>query len=179
MALANRSALVRWYISVAPTGQRLTQEELRSKLEDEGLSVASQRGAITSLCSLLKSSPLGAERAPLTVVLTRKGSTITALTRVAREPQSDWALLFGLYVMAEAANRQSFAISTLGGGEQTFVSPLEAFGMSPQALLERCRRLAARYGAFIQCSFTRGLDEITLRTKEKTLDDVAALAEAN
>ena len=179
MALANRSALVRWYISVAPAGQRLTQEELRAKLEDEGLSVASQRGAITSLCSLLKSSPLGAERAPLTVVLTRKGSTITALTRVAQEPQSDWALLFGLYVMAETANRQSFAISTLGGGEQTFVSPLEAFGMSPQALLERCRRLAARYGAFIQCSFTRGLDEITLRTKEKTLDDVAALAEAN
>ena len=178
MALANRSALARWFVVAVPAGQSLSHEAMEARLEADGLpSPSSRRGALSSLFALLKQAPLGAGSDPLVAALTTKGNAVTAVRRLARAPKADWTLLFGLFVMAEAAGCAAFSVSALGETMFPVVSPLVAFGMTPQELMQRCRGLEARYGDFIRCSFTHGLDQIALRTDMKTFDDVAALAE--
>ena len=56
-----------------------------------------------------------------------------------------------------------------------FVSPLAAFGISPDEFKRQCMGLATLHPDFIACSFTLGLDEVRVFPETKNRDDVVGL----
>ena len=80
--------------------------------------------------------------------------------------------------MGNAAKRTSFTISEMMNADfdSAYISPLIAFGMTPDELKGVCLGLSSAYPQFIACSFTLGLDEVKIFPQNKTLDDVVDLA---
>lgn len=176
MNLANVSPLVKWYVASASVGDGKTQNDIADMLEANGVASASVRkGALSSLCSLLKFSPLGSGERPV-VRLETKGARVVSLTRVPHEVE-DMALLYGLFAMAIHAEQTSFSVSSMMTADFSakYVSPIVAFGMPVAEFKQQCQGLADRHGDFIHCNFTLGLDEVRIKTDEKTLDDVVDL----
>lgn len=173
--LANTSPLVKWYVcnTDLDTGYPV-------KLIDENLaksvgSASVRKGALQSLCQLVKASPLSeGDRALIETEM--KGRTVEKLTRRSRS-MDQLVVLYGLYVMAEKAGRGAFTVRQMMaaefGGE--VVSPLAALGIAPDEFKKQCMGLAAVYPDFIACSFTLGLDEVRLFPETKNRDDVVEL----
>ena len=105
-----------------------------------------------------------------------KGRAVEQLTRRSR-PVEPLAVLYGLYVMAEKSGRSAFTVRQMIAVEVDgeIVSPLAAFGISPDEFKKQCMGLAAVYPDFITCSFTLGLDEVRVFTETKNRDDVVGL----
>jgi len=173
--LANISPLVKWYVCNAEIGKTYSQANLLEILEQSVSSESVRRGAIQSLCNMLKYSPLGAND-PACVTLETKGSSVKSLTRqvVKIDPL---ITLYTLYVMAEVSERSIFTIRQIIDStfEQNIVSPIAIFGLSTDELKQHCLGLSNAYPRFISCSFTLGLDEIRLFPKEVGRYDVLQL----
>lgn len=175
MQITNNSALVKWYNSVSKVGQSMTRAELDVLVAKIESSPSNQKGALSSLFSLFKNSPLGVGKNPVARVES-KGNQVKSLTRMPVEPEP-LAVLYGLYLAGSHANRNAFTIREM---QQTdfqipSVSPMAAFGLSRDSFIQIVNGLAARYPAFISGTFTHGLDEVRLFSEEKTLDDVIEL----
>lgn len=176
IGLANRSPLIKWYVCSVPSDVRKTQDEISGMLEGEGVASASVRkGALSSLCSIIKGSPISSDTYPI-VLTEKKGSRVLSLMRVAHVVE-DLSLLYGMFVMAKQAEQSSFSVSQLMNADFTakYISPLVAFAMPVAEFKQQCQGLANRYGDFIHCNFTLGLDEIKVKTDEKTIEDVVDL----
>lgn len=174
--VSNMSPLIKWYVSSVPTNERKTQDDISAMLESAGVSSASVRkGALSSLCSIIKTSPIASESYPV-VSLETKGNRVISLTRVPHAVD-DLALLYSLFVMARQAEQTSFSVSGLMTADFSakYVSPIVAFAMSVSDFKQQCQGLADKYGDFIHCSFTLGLDEIQIKTDQKSVDDVVDL----
>jgi phosphoadenosine phosphosulfate reductase len=173
--LANISPLVKWYVCNTDfdTGYPV-------KLIDENLalsvgSASVRKGALQSLCQLVKASPLSeGDRALIETEM--KGRTVVKLTRRSRLVDL-LVVLYGLYVMAEKSGRGAFTVRQMLTAEfdGETVSPLTVFGIPPEEFKKQCMGLAAMYPDFIVCSFTLGLDEVQLFPETKHRDDVVAL----
>ncbi|MBP3404652.1 MAG: phosphoadenosine phosphosulfate reductase family protein [Kiritimatiellae bacterium] len=174
--VSNMSPLIKWYVSSVPANERKTQDELGLMIEAAGVSSASVRkGALSSLCSIIKTSPVSSDDYPI-VSLEVKGKRVLSLTRVPHAVD-DLALLYSLFVMARQAEQTSFSVSGLMVADFSakYVSPIVAFAMSVADFKQQCQGLADRYGEFIHCNFTLGLDEIQIKTDQKSVDDVVDL----
>ena len=138
-------------------------------------SASVRKGALQSLCQLVKASPLG-EGDGAMIEVEMKGRAVEQLTRRSR-PVEPLAVLYGLYVMAEKSGRSAFTVRQMIAVEVDgeIVSPLAAFGISPDEFKKQCMGLAAVYPDFITCSFTLGLDEVRVFTETKNRDDVVGL----
>jgi len=134
-----------------------------------------RKGALQSLCQLVKSSPLG-ERDGALIETEMKGRTVEKLMRRSRSVDP-LVVLYGLYVMAEKSGRDAFTVRQMMATEfdGEVVSPLAAFGIPPDEFKKQCMGLAAVHPDFIACSFTLGLDEVRLFPETKNLDDVVGL----
>ncbi len=173
--LANISPLVKWYVC-----NTNFDTEYPVKLIDENLaqfvgSASVRKGALQSLCQLVKASPLSEGDWAL-IETEMKGRTVEKLTRRSRlvDPL---VVLYGLYVMAEKSGRGVFTVRQMMAAEfdGEVVSPLAAFGIPPDEFKKQCMGLVAMYPDFIACSFTLGLDEVQLFPETKNRDDVLAL----
>lgn len=175
MRLANVSPLVRWYVCTTQPGERITLKDIDDKLSQSVSSASVRKGAIQSLCQMLKSSPLGEGEGAL-VRVEMKGRTVAGLQRIARNVDP-LVGLFGLYVMAEQTKREAFTVRELMtmDVEKISVSPLSAFGTPVEEFKAQCRGLSSKYADFLMCNFTLGLDELRLFPEKKKLDDVVAL----
>lgn len=176
--LANASPLVKWYISNTTVGEWVNSTELNGRLEAEVASASVRKGAFSSLFALVKNSPLGRGDGAVVAVET-KGRQVSALMRKAHEPEA-LALLYGLFVMAETADRNVFSVTGMmtADGTASFVSPLSAFGMGPEAFKRAASGLADRYPSFLRVRFAQGLDEVELKRggdDGKTSQDVVRL----
>lgn len=174
--LSNASPLIKWYVTSAAAGEKKTQGEIGNMLEESGVeSAAVRKGALSSLCSIIKNSPISSERNPV-VEVEAKGSRVISLTRVPHMVE-DLALLYGLFAMAETAGQTSFSVSGMMAADFSAkcVSPLVAFAMPVAEFKQQCQGLADRHGDFVKCNFTHGLDEIQIMTAEKSIDDVVEL----
>lgn len=176
--LVNTSPLVKWYVCNTTIGEWVTSSELNARLESNVESASVRKGAFSSLFALVKNSPLRDKESGV-VAVQEKGRSVVALMRKTREPEP-LALLFGLFVMAETANRNAFSVSSMMTADATapFVSPLAAFGLGPEAFKRLAAGLADRYPAFLRVRFAQGLDEVEVfRGSEggKTHDDVVRL----
>lgn len=173
--LANSSPLVKWYVCNTDFDTRYSMKLIDEKLSQSVGSASVRKGALQSLCQLIKASPLG--EGDLALIETEmKGRTVENLTRRSRlvDPL---AILYGLYVMAEKSGRDAFTVRQMlvTEFEEDVVSPLASFGIPPDEFKKQCMGLAAVHPDFIACSFTLGLDEVRVFPEAKKRDDVVEL----
>jgi phosphoadenosine phosphosulfate reductase len=173
--LANISPLVKWYVCNTDFDAGYPLKRIDENLAQSVGSASVRKGALQSLCQLVKSSPLGEGDAAM-IAAEMKGRAVEKLTRRSRlvDPL---VVLYGLYVMAEKSGRVAFTVRQMMAAEfdGEVVSPLAAFGIPPDEFKKQCMGLAALYPDFITCSFTLGLDEVQLFPESKTRDDVVEL----
>jgi len=173
--LANISPLVKWYVCNTDFDTGYPVKLIDENLAQSVGSASVRKGALQSLCQLVKASPLSeGDRALIETEM--KGRTVEKLTRRLRlvDPL---VVLYGLYVMAEKSCRGAFTVRQMMAAEfdGEAVSPLAVFGIPPDEFKKQCMGLAAMYPDFITCSFTLGLDEVRLFPETKNRDDVLAL----
>lgn len=173
--LANTSPLVKWYVCNTDIDTGYPMKLIDEKLAQSVGSASVRKGAMQSLCQLVKASPLS-EGDKALVETEMKGRTVEKLTRRSRSVDS-LVVLYGLYVMAEKSGRGVFTVRQMMAAEHDaeIVSPLAVFGISPDDFKKQCMGLAAVHPDYIACSFTLGLDEVRVFPEMKSRDDVVAL----
>ncbi len=173
--LANTSPLVKWYVCNTDLDTGYPMKRIDENLAQSVSSTSVRKGALQSLCQLVKASPLS--EGDMALVETQmKGRTVEKLTRRSR-PMDPLVVLYGLYVMAEKAGRSAFTVRQMMAAEfeGEFMSPIAAFGISPDEFKKQCMGLAAVHPDLIACSFTLGLDEVRVFPETKNRDDVVEL----
>ena len=172
--LANYAAIVKWFVTVTDRNRAYTADELFTMM-GSGIKDATKKGGISAFKDMLTKSRFAADPSPI-VSLILKGKQIVTMTRVPHAVD-DLALLYSLFVMARQAEQTSFSVSGLMVADFSakYVSPIVAFAMSVADFKQQCQGLADRYGEFIHCNFTLGLDEIQIKTDQKSVDDVVDL----
>ncbi len=175
MHLINISPLIKWYFCKTEIDVEYSLKQLDELLAESVSSLSVRKGALQSLCQVLKSSPLGEVDNSLVTVI-KKGRSVAGLTRNTHNVDP-LVILYGLYVIAEKAGRSEFTVRQLmvADFESDFVSPLVAFAMTPDDFKKQCVGLSSLYPNFISCSFTLGLDEIQLFPVAKSCNDVVEL----
>lgn len=173
-ALSNRAAIMKWFVTVTKVNQVYSPDDLFS-LMGGNVKEATKKGGISALKDMLTKSPFGTGMYPM-VELVMKGRLMSTLTRVPHAVD-DLVLLYSLFVMAQQAGQTSFSVSGLMTADFSakYVSPLVAFAMPVAEFKQQCQGLSDKYGDFIRCNFTLGLDEIQIRIDAKTSDDVVEL----
>ena len=173
-ALSNRAAIVKWFVTTTKINQAYSSDDLFSLMGSD-IKDATKKGGISALKDMLTKSPFGVGNLPV-IKLAMKGKLVGTMTRVPHAVD-DLALLYSLFVMARQAEQTSFSVSGLMVADFSakYVSPIVAFAMSVADFKQQCQGLADRYGEFIHCNFTLGLDEIQIKTDQKSVDDVVDL----
>lgn len=173
--LANISPLVKWYVCNTDFDTGYPMKRIDEGLAQSVGSASVRKGALQSLCQLVKSSPL-CEGDGALIEAEMKGRTVEKLMRRSRSVDP-LVVLYGLYVMVEKSGRGAFTVRQMMATEfdGEVVSPLAAFGISPDEFKKQCMGLAAVHPDFIACSFTLGLDEVRLFPETKNRDDVIEL----
>ncbi len=173
--LVNISPLVKWYVCNTDFDTGYPVKQIDERLAQFIGSASVRKGALQSLCQLVKASPLGEGDSAL-IETKIKGRVVEKLTRrsCAVDPL---VVLYGLYVMAEKAGRGAFTVRQMMTAkfDGEVMSPLAAFGISADEFKKQCMGLAAMYPDFIACSFTLGLDEVRIFPETKSRDDVVML----
>jgi len=172
--LTNYAAIVKWFVTATDINKPYTADELFAMM-GSGIKDTTKKGGISAFKDMLTKSRFTAEPLPI-VSLIMKGKQIETMTRVPHAVD-DLALLYSLFVMARQAEQTSFSVSGLMVADFSakYVSPIVAFAMSVADFKQQCQGLADRYGEFIHCNFTLGLDEIQIKTDQKSVDDVVDL----
>lgn len=173
--LVNTSPLVKWFVCNTAINNVYPVKLIDEMLANSVGSASVRKGAIQSLCQLFKTSPLG-EGDGAIIRTEMKGRAVEKLTRrsCTVEPL---LTLYSLYVMSEKCGRGAFTIRQMMTAEfeGEAVSPITAFGISPDEFKKQCMGLAAVHPDFISCSFTLGLDEVLVFPESKSRDDVVLL----
>lgn len=173
--LANTSPLVKWYVCNTDFDTGYAMKQIDEMLAQSVESASVRKGALSSLCQLIKASPLcEGDRALIETKM--KGRVVEKLTRHS-QTIDPLVVLYGLYVMTEKAGRGAFTVRQMMAAEfdGEAVSPLSTFGILPDEFKKQCMGLAALYPDLIACSFTLGLDEVRLYPETKTRDYVVEL----
>jgi hypothetical protein len=106
-----------------------------------------------------------------------KGNRVISITRRAKDVHP-LTILYGLYLIATKAGRGSFTVRELltADAESIFVSPLVAFGITPDTFKKQCEGLRTRYPDYISTTFTHGNDGLGVFPQKYTTEDVIMLA---
>lgn len=174
MGLCNYAPMVKWLVCTLKIDVPYTDADLFEMLGNDIRGVT-KKGGIQALKNMLVSTPFGAGDNSV-CELTKKGKLTVGFTRRSRTVDQ-LVVLYGLYVMAEKAGRGVFTVRQLMTSEfdGEAVSPLSAFGISPDEFKKQCMGLATVYPDLISCSFTLGLDEVRVFPETKTRDDIIEL----
>jgi 3'-phosphoadenosine 5'-phosphosulfate sulfotransferase (PAPS reductase)/FAD synthetase/ferredoxin len=176
LALANNSILVKWFVCSTDIGTAYTPEQLTQILKDNypELTESVVKGGLQSLKNMVKNSPLGGDNAVMFPEL--KGTKVIALTRRAKEVHP-LTILYGLYLIAAKAGHGSFTIRDLltADAESMFVSPLVAFGITPDTFKKQCEGLRKKYPDYISTTFTHGNDGLEVFPQKHTTKDIILL----
>jgi 3'-phosphoadenosine 5'-phosphosulfate sulfotransferase (PAPS reductase)/FAD synthetase/ferredoxin len=176
IALANNSPLINWYCVCAEINVRNEAQSLLNTLKESyPLTNNAKDRRIDPLKNLAVESPLGGDKAVMFPEL--KGTKVIALTRRAKDVHP-LTILYGLYLIATKARRGSFTVRELltADVESTFVSPLVAFGITPDTFKKQCEGLRTRYPDYISTTFTHGNDGLEVFPQKYTTEDIITLA---
>ena len=162
-----------WYVSKMPIGTAFTRKEIESMLiNQEGLT-AKVAPQIVRAFKRITETPLGT----VLHIGTTSGKFIDTLTRTKCTLHDDRVLLYALYRYAEACqDYYEFSLARLMNTsiDSAGISPVKLFGFTEDEMITMLNGLSAKYPAFINVTFTHGLDKISLR-EDKTSDDVLKL----
>jgi ferredoxin len=113
--LANISPLVKWYVCNTDFDTTYSIKQIDEKLAQSVGSASVRKGALSSLCQLIKASPLS-EGNNAMIEIEMKGRAVESLARRSR-PVDPLIVLYGLYVMAEKAGRETFTVRQMMSAE--------------------------------------------------------------
>lgn len=176
VALANNSPLIKWYCVSTAIDERNEVQDLYDLLKGSyPITNNAKDRRLDTLKNIAVESPIGAGNKIM--LPETKGSKVIALTRKAKDVHP-LTILYGLYIIAEKANRGSFTVRELMTAdiESTFVSPLVAFGITPDTFKKQCEGLRTRYPNYISTTFTHGNDGLEVFYTKYTTEDIISLA---
>lgn len=176
-ALANYSPLINWYCVTTEIDERKEVQSLLESLQESyPLTNNAKDRRLDALKNTADASPLGGESNAV-MLPEYKGKKVIALTRKAKDVQH-LTILYGLYLIAGLAKRGSFTVRELltADADSTFVSPLVAFGIAPDAFKKQCEGLRTRYPDYISTTFTHGNDGLEVYPQKHILEDIINLA---
>lgn len=177
MSLANDSALVKWFVTSTKIGQTYSMEKLSAMLASDcpELTESAIKGGLAALKDMIKTSPVG--DADFLLGYELKGKSVVSVTRQAYEVHP-LTVLYGLYLIADLSEISAFTVTGLlsADAQSDYVSPLCAFGFSPQWFKKTCEGLRSRYPDYIGTTFTHGNDEIHVYPDKHTPFDIIRLA---
>ena len=177
MSLANDSALVKWFVTSTKIGQTYSMEKLSAMLASDcpELTESAIKGGLAALKDMIKTSPVGDSDFLLSYEL--KGKSVVSVTRQAYEVHP-LTVLYGLYLIADLAEISAFTVTGLlsADAQSAYVSPLCAFGFSPQWFKKTCEGLRSRYPDYISTTFTHGNDEVDVYPTKYSPSDIIVLA---
>ena len=177
IAIANNAVLIKWFVTATDIDKIYTVEQLSEMLGNSNPSLGKSTidGGLAALKDMLTKSPLGGVNAVTLPLM--KGRIVKSITRKAKDV-NPLTILYGLYLIASKTGRSSFTVRELmtADGESAYVSPIVAFGMSPDTFKKQCEGLKSKFRDFIETTFTHGNDELTVFPKKHTTEDVIALA---
>lgn len=174
MGLCNHAPVVKWLVCTLKMDVSYKDSDLLDMLGDDIRDVT-KKGGMQALKNMLLSTPFGTGENSVCVLL-KKGRYTVGLRRRSRSVDQ-LAVLYGLYVMAEKTGRGVFTVRQMMTAEfdGESVSPITAFGISPDEFKKQCMGLAAVHPDLIACSFTLGLDEVRVFPETKSRNDVVEL----
>jgi 3'-phosphoadenosine 5'-phosphosulfate sulfotransferase (PAPS reductase)/FAD synthetase/ferredoxin len=176
VALVNNSPLMNWYCVSTELYERNEVRSLLDLLKNSyPITNTAKDRRLDPLKNLAAESPLGGDNAVKFPEL--KGAKVIALTRRAKDVHP-LTLLYGLYLIAAKAGRGSFTVRELltADTESIFVSPLVAFGITPDTFKKQCEGLRARYPDYISTTFTHGNAGLEVFPQKYTTEDIITLA---
>ena len=177
MTLANNSLIVKWSITQLELNRSYQRKELLDLLKEQSpdISDKSINDGLSSLKNTIMQSPLGGENGVARIDL--KGKQWISLTRQSREV-NNLVLLYGLYLIAHKADRHSFTVRELMTSEldSPYVSPMIAFGISPETFKRQCEGLRSKYPDYISTTFSFGNDGVDVYPDKYSVDDIIRLA---
>lgn len=176
IALANNSPLVKWYCVSTQIDIQYETKTLSDMLKESyPMSNNSKDRRLDPLKNMAVESPLGGENEVLLPEI--KGKKVVEITRKAKNVDP-LTVLYGLYLIAQLAERGSFTVREMltADIESTFVSPLVAFGITPDTFKKQCEGLRSKYPDYISTTFTHGNDGFEVFPKKYNTESIIALA---
>jgi len=177
ISLANNAALLKWFITSTEIDKTYTIEQLSEMLgiSNPSLGKSTIDGGLAALKDMLTKSPFGDENAVTFPIL--KGRIVTHIIRKAKDVNS-LTILYGLYLIAGKTERGSYTVRELLTADENsaYISPIVAFGISPDIFKKQCEGLKSKYPDYIETTFTHGNDELTVFPKKYTTEDIINLA---
>lgn len=168
--LAYNSIIVKWYMLYAPTGEVYEKNDLIFMLGDD-YSQSTRDNAITALFETLRHSPIGS--------VLKQGIPIGNNTNLKYAKQG-WetpeavAVLYSLYLWAEATGRYTFTLSQLaearGKSDAIGVDPVSIYGLNPNTFKGMLQEVALHYEKYIRVTFVADLDTVKLFPEISSLD---------
>ena len=175
--LAYRSTIVKWYMLGVGVGDSYEKGELVLML-GEDYSTKTRENAVAALLDTLKSSPIGAglkQGVPVEV------GGKTKYFKQGWETPDPYAVLYCMYLWAEAMGRYSFTLSQMQtvreSAEPIAMDPVAVFGLQPKQLRDVLQALALHFDQYIHVSFVADLDNISLMENVHSIDIIDLAAE--
>jgi hypothetical protein len=176
ISLANNAALLKWFITATDIDKIYTVEQLSEMLgsSNPNLGKSTIDGGLAALKDMLTKSPLGGENTVTLPIM--KGRVVSHIIRKAKDV-NPLTILYGLYLIAGKTERGSFTVRELltADEDSVYVSPIVAFGISPDIFKKQCEGLKSKYPDYIETTFTHGNDELTVFPKKHTTEDIIGL----
>lgn len=168
--LAYHSTIVRWYMLFVPNGEVYEKNDLVTMLGD-GHSQATRDNAVTALLETLRHSPIGS--------VLKQGIPLGSGNNF-RYAKDGWetpdalAILYALYLWAEATGRYTFTLSQMqearGNPDALGMDPVSIYGLNPTAFRDILQDLALNLPQQIRVTFVKDLDTVHLDPNLKSLD---------
>ena len=187
MSLANRSILIKWFVTSVRIGETCSVERLGNLLRCgyPDLRDSTIKGALAALRDFISKSPVGVEdtHEPSSrsgrafVRYEMKGKSVVSITRLSREIHL-LTILYGLYLMASLSDSSAFTVTGMLSADihSAYVSPITAFGLNVDWFKKACEGLRSRYPDYISTTFTHGNDEVHVFPEKFSAADIIDLA---
>ncbi len=168
--LAYRSVIVKWYMLYAPIGEAYEKNDLIFMLGDD-YSQSTRDNAVTALLETLRHSPIGSVLKQGIPIGT--GNSFKYAKQGWETPEAV-AILYSLYLWAEATGRYAFTLNQLaearGKADVLGVDPVSIYGIDPSAFKGILQELALHYEKYIRVTFVADLDTVKLFPEIGSLD---------
>ena len=168
--LAYNSIIVKWYMLYAPAGEVYEKNDLIFMLGDD-YSQATRDNAVTALLETLRHSPVGSvlkQGIPI-----GSGNSYKYAKKGWETPEAV-AILYSLYLWAEATGRYTFTLTQLaearGKSDVLGVDPVSIYGLNPDTFKSVLQALALNYVKYIRVTFVVDLDTVKLFPEISSLD---------
>ena len=170
--LAYNSIIARWYMLYVPAGEIYEKNELVFQLGDD-YSKSTRDNALMALLETFRHSPIGS--------VLKQGIPITSGNSFKFSKQG-WntpdavAILYALYMWAEATGRYTFTLSQLaatrGNPDAPGVDPVSVFGINPDRFKDILQDISLQYEKYLRTTFVADLDNVKLFPQFTSLDIV-------